>query len=249
MDLTYEQKYHQLEEEHWWFTGRRDAVRKLIHSLQVPHTADILEIGCSAGPLQQILKTDGYTSLTGIDISEKAIALARYRGVPNVSVMDGARLDFPDASFDLLLASDVLEHIEDEVQAVREWTRVLRPGGQMIVFVPAFQMLWTRHDEVNHHYRRYTAAHLRRVLQEAGLQLERSSYWNTTLFFPTSAMRLAQRVLPRPAPSNGVDTGDLKKFPGWLNSLLSILLKTENNFLRHAPLPVGVSVFAVARKR
>ncbi|SHK11024.1 class I SAM-dependent DNA methyltransferase [Hymenobacter psychrotolerans] len=248
MDLTYEQKYHQLEEQHWWFTGRRDAVRKLIHSLQIPASASILEIGCSAGPLQQILKADGYQRLTGIDISENAIALAKERGIPNVSVMDGAQLEFADASFDLLIASDVLEHIEDEERAVREWSRVLRPGGRMIVFVPAFQMLWTRHDEVNHHFRRYTGAHLRGVLQKAGLHLERSSYWNSTLFFPTSMMRLAKRILPRPATTEPTDTGDLKQFPGWINSALSRLLKTENTLLKHAPLPVGVSVFAIARK-
>jgi ubiquinone/menaquinone biosynthesis C-methylase UbiE len=247
MDLAYEQKYHQLEEQHWWFAGRRDAIRKLINHMQVPVEANILEIGCSAGPLQQILHTDGYTNLTGIDISENAIKLAEQRGVPNVSVMDGAKLDFADASFDLVVASDVLEHIEDEELAVREWARVLRPGGCMIVFVPAFQMLWTHHDEVNHHYRRYTAAHLRRVIQRAGLTVERSSYWNSTLFFPASVVRLAKRIYSRPS-SNTVDTGDLKQFPGWLNSLFGNLLKTENSFLKYASFPVGVSVFAIGRK-
>lgn len=247
MNLTYEQKYHQLEEAHWWFAGRRDAIRKLIRSLRLPVTADVLEIGCSGGPLQQILLNDGYTQLTGIDISENAIALAHSRGLANVSVMDGASLSFADNSFDLLLASDVLEHIEDEAQAVREWCRVLRPGGRMIVFVPAFQMLWTRHDEVNHHFRRYTDAHLRRVLQQAGLQLERSSYWNTTLFFPITAIRLLQRLIA-PAPSNTSYTGDLKQLPPWINKALSQLLKTENTILQRLPLPVGVSVFAIARK-
>lgn len=247
MDLSYEQKYHQLEEEHWWFAGRRDAVRKLIRSLRIPTTAEVLEIGCSGGPLQQILVADGYTRLTGIDISEKAIALAHTRGLANVSVMDGAQLLFADNSFDLLLASDVLEHIENEEQAVREWYRVLRPGGRMIVFVPAFQMLWTHHDEVNHHFRRYTSAHLRRVLLQAGLQLERVSYWNSTLFFPTTAIRLLQRLMVS-SRSDIPYTGDLKQVPSWLNKALGQLLSTENTILQHLPLPVGVSVFAIARK-
>ncbi len=248
MDLNYEQRYHQLEEAHWWFTGRRDAIRKLIHGLRIPTTADVLEIGCSGGPLQQILLADGYTRLTGIDISEKAIALAHTRGLVNVSVMDGACLTFADNSFDLLLASDVLEHIEDEQQAVREWCRVLRPGGRMIVFVPAFQMLWTRHDEINHHFRRYTGSRLRRVLEQAGLELERSSYWNSALFFPTTAVRLLQRLLVR-SRSDIPYAGDLKLLPRWLNVLLSWLLKMENMLLLHVGLPVGVSVFAIARKR
>lgn len=247
MDLSYEQQYHQLEEAHWWFAGRRDAIRKLIRSLHIQTTADILEIGCSGGPLQQILRAEGYTHLTGIDISATAIALAQKRGLPNVSVMDGAQLAFPDNSFDLLLASDVLEHIADEQQAAREWCRVLRPGGRMIVFVPAFQLLWTRHDEVNHHFRRYTEGHLRQVLQQAGLELQRTSYWNSTLFFPTAAMRLLRRLVAR-SRSNTPYTGDLKQLPPWLNSLLSNLLKTENSLLQHVSLPVGVSVFAIARK-
>jgi len=247
MDLNYEQKYHQLEEQHWWFAGRRDAVRKLIHSLRVPLSNDVLEIGCSAGPLQQILRADGYTNLTGIDISESAIALAKKRGIPNVSLMDGANLDFPDQSFDLLLASDVLEHIEDEERATHEWHRVLRPGGRMIVFVPAFQLLWTKHDEINHHYRRYTAGNLRRTLQQAGLEIERSSYWNSSLFFPASIIRVAQRIIQNRSTIN-THTGDLKELPNWINSALSLLLKAENNILRYTRLPVGVSVFAVARK-
>lgn len=248
MDLSYEQQYHQLEEAHWWFAGRRDAIRKLIRSLHIPTTADILEIGCSGGPLQQLLLSDGYTQLTGIDISEKAIALAQTRGLVNVSVMDGAHLAFPDNSFDLLLASDVLEHIADEQQAAREWCRVLRPGGRMLVFVPAFQLLWTRHDEVNHHFRRYTGAHLRHVLRQAGLELERTSYWNSALFFPATAIRLLQRLPAVRSASAVSHTGDLKQLPRWLNSLLSNLLKTENSLLQHMSLPVGVSVFAVARK-
>lgn len=248
MDLAYEKKYHQLEEQHWWFAGRRNAVRQLVHKLRIPHTADILEIGCSAGPLQKQLGKDGFTSLTGIDISETAILLAKHRGIQNVSVMDGAKLDFPDASFDVVIASDVLEHIEDENQAVREWKRVLRPGGCMLVFVPAFQQLWTKHDEVNHHYRRYTGRHLRATLAQAGLHLERSSYWNLALFFPTFLIRSVQRALPRHNQAEAY-TGDLKEFPSFLNSALTLLLRAENTLLRYASFPVGVSVFAIARKK
>nr|WP_243900452.1 class I SAM-dependent methyltransferase [Hymenobacter defluvii] len=246
--MTYEKKYHQLEEKHWWFAGRRSTVRQLVNELRIPHTSDILEIGCSAGPLQKQLAEDGYMSLTGIDISETAIALAKDRGIQNVSVMDGANLAFPDASFDVVIASDVLEHIQDEYQAIQEWKRVLRPGGRMLIFVPAFQLLWTQHDEINHHYRRYTGRRLRDALTQAELHLERSSYWNTFLFFPTSAIRLLQRVLPRRTKSNNY-TGDLKEFPRWLNNGLTALLKVEDVLLRYTSLPVGVSVFAIVRKK
>src|SRR5687767_2356200 len=131
MDLTYEAKYHQLEEQHWWFASRRDAVYDLIAGLKLPASAAILEIGCSGGPLLQRLRAAGYTDLTGIDVSAPAIELAVARGVSNVSVMDGAALEFVTARFDVVIASDVLEHIEDETKALNEWTRVLKPGGQL----------------------------------------------------------------------------------------------------------------------
>ncbi|MCC2545879.1 class I SAM-dependent methyltransferase [Hymenobacter sp. BT175] len=245
MHPAYEQTYHQLEEQHWWFAARRSAVFDLVGELRVPSDAAILEIGCSGGPLLLALRKAGYHNLTGIDLSEKGIALAQARGFSNVSVMDGARLEFADNSFDLVIASDVLEHIEDDAQALREWQRVLRPGGRLIVFVPAFPFLWSRHDEVNYHFRRYTGTDLRKVLTTARLQVERLSYWNFTLFFPTSVVRMLQR---KTQATIGNSNGDLLKLPTVLNKSLRALIGLENLLLRRINLPVGVSTFAIARK-
>ena len=245
MNIEYEIKYHQIEENYWWFQARRDMVFRLVQDMQLSHDAAILEIGCSGGPLLQRLRGTGYTHLTGIDVSETGIAVAQQRGVPNVSCMDGAHLTFPDASFDLVVASDVLEHIEDEAQALREWVRVLRPGGHLLVFVPAFQFLWGKHDVVNQHFRRYTAAQLAARMREAGLQVRRRSYWNVSLFFPTAAVRLFKRLLPnddKPAKD------DLFAAPPLLNTLLSGVIAAENRLLQAVNAPVGVSVFAVASK-
>lgn len=245
MNIEYEVKYHQIEENYWWFQARRDMVFRLIQDLRLPHTAPILEIGCSGGPLLQRLTNQGYTDLTGIDVSEAGIAVAQLRGIPNVSCMDGANLDFPDASFDLVVASDVLEHIQDEGQALRDWARVLRSGGQILIFVPAFQFLWGKHDEVNHHFRRYTSAQLAQSLSGAGLQAERLSYWNVSLFFPTAAVRLFKRLLPA---DKRPDKDDFFATPPLLNTLLRGLITTENRILQALNAPVGVSVFALARK-
>ena len=249
MDLTYEAKYHQLEEQHWWFASRRDAVYELIQQLNLSPEAAILEIGCSGGPLMQRLRRQGYTHLTGIDVSAPAIELAQARGVPNVSVMDGAALAFADASFDLVIASDVLEHIEDEGRALREWTRVLRPGGQLLVFVPAHAYLWSAHDVVNHHFRRYSRAGLVAAMQGTGLHVVRSSFWNAALYLPTAALRLGKRLLGAdPVAEAATSTGDLHQFSGSLNRLLLSWVRAENFVLRHLGLPIGVSVFALARK-
>ena len=250
MDLTYEARYHQLEEQHWWFASRRDAVYDLVKGLQLPVDATILEIGCSGGPLMQRLRAAGYTDLTGIDVSEPAIELSRARGVSHVSVMDGAALDFANARFDLIIASDVLEHIENEQQALREWVRVLKPGGRMLVFVPAHTYLWSEHDVVNHHFRRYSRQSLLHALGRAGLQVQRSSFWNAALYFPTAALRLGRRLLFGPVPSEKKPnaTGDLHDFGDPANSLILQWIKAENRLLRYFNLPLGISVFALARK-
>ena len=250
MDLTYEAKYHQLEEQHWWFASRRDAVYDLIQTLNLPSSAAILEIGCSGGPLMQRLRAAGHTDLTGIDVSAPAIEVARSRGVPNVSVMDGTALEFADNRFDLVIASDVLEHIEDEGRALREWARVLRPGGRLLVFVPAHTYLWSEHDVVNHHFRRYSRAGLVAAVERAGLRAQRSSFWNAALFVPTAALRLGQRLVSGPvAPVQKPGaTGDLYRFGNLLNQLLLGWLRAENHLLRRFNLPLGVSVFALAQK-
>jgi SAM-dependent methyltransferase len=250
MDLTYEAKYHQLEEENWWFASRRDAVYDLVSRLQLPLAAAILEIGCSGGPLMQRLRTAGYTDVTGIDVSEPAIELAHARGVLNTSLMDGAALEFADARFDLVIASDVLEHIENEGTALREWSRVLKPGGQALIFVPGHTYLWSEHDVVNHHFRRYSRQGLVDAIERAGLQAKRSSFWNAAMFFPTAVLRLGRRLLSGPVSpvKKPGATGDLHQLVGPANSLLLQWVKAENRLLRHVNLPLGVSVFALAQK-
>ena len=196
------------------------------------------------------LRETGFTNVTGIDISPRAIELAHRRGLPNTSVMDGTKLDFPDESFDLVIASDVLEHIDDEALALREWRRVLRPGGRLLVFVPAFPMLWSQHDVVNHHFRRYTRDSLVTSLRAGSFTVSRSSYWHGALFAPTLVVRGLQRLLQ---PSKGQEkaddaSGDLLALPKPLNATLLGLLRLENTLLRHFNFPLGVSVFAVAHK-
>ena len=247
MNRHYEVIYHQLEEQHWWFAGRRDMTFRLVQQLALPPDAAILEVGCSGGPLLLALRTAGFRRLMGIDISADSIALAQARGLSNVAVMDGAHLTFPDQSFDLLIASDVLEHIEDEAQALREWRRVLRPGGRLIVFVPAYRQLWSAHDVANHHFRRYSRATLRQALRRSGWRVNRLSYWNFTLFFPAYLVRTGQRRLRGGRPLAAA-SGDLHGLPRPLNQLLIWLLRGENVWLRRLNFPVGVSVFALAQR-
>jgi SAM-dependent methyltransferase len=166
------------------------------------------------------------------------------RGLTGIAVMDAGRLGFAPASFDLVVASDVLEHIEDDAGALAEWRRVLKPRGRLLVLVPAFQMLWAAHDTVNRHHRRYTVAQLRRRLVAAELRVERTGYWNFALFLPILAVRVARRFLGREGRERA---GDLRRLPELANRGLYTLQRAENRWLlRSLPFPVGVSAFAVA---
>ncbi|KUG06090.1 class I SAM-dependent methyltransferase [Solirubrum puertoriconensis] len=250
MDIRYEAQYHLLEEQHWWFQARRDFVFALVQELGLAPTAPLLEIGCSGGPLLLRLRESGFSNITGIDISPRAIELAHRRGLPNSFAMDATKLDFADESFDIIIASDVLEHIEDEAQALREWHRVLRPGGRLIVFVPAFSMLWSQHDVVNHHFRRYTRETLLTALRQGAFSISRSSYWNGVLFAPALLVRGMQRLLQPNAPAaEAADAnGDLTALPKSINKALLSLLRFENKLLGKLNFPVGMSVFAIAHK-
>ncbi|MBC5774449.1 class I SAM-dependent methyltransferase [Pontibacter sp. KCTC 32443] len=245
MDARYEEKYHTLEEQHWWFRARRHMVYTLVQELNLPPDAAILEVGCSAGPLLLQLQQAGYTNLTGIDVSKKAIALGQQRGLKGISVMDGAKITFPDAAFDLVITSDVLEHIADDAKAIQEWARVLKSGGKMIVFVPAFQHLWSGHDVVNHHFRRYTKTQLKAIVAQAGLQVNRASYWNFSLYFPTWVVRRLQNSI---ASENSPHEDNLQQVPGIVNGVLTTLVKLENKVLKKMDLPIGVSTFVLAEK-
>ena len=242
MEATYERKYHQLEKQHWWFVGRRAIIAQLLK--KVPKGAQLLEIGCSSGIFLQLLKQKGYNHVTGIDISKQAIANCKRQRLQSVSVMDGAQTKFKTSQFDVIIASDVLEHIKQDTKALKEWKRILKPNGLLIVFVPAFPLLWSQHDVHNQHCRRYTKTTLRQLLSQAGFSSSlRISYWNTLLFLPTIAIRLLQRLLHK----KGKKKDNLHETPAFLNGLFLLLLRFEHMLLRFINLPVGVSVFAVVR--
>lgn len=245
MKKEYEEQYHRLEERHWWFQGRRQLVHALVLQANPNRACRILEIGCSGGPLIQQLNADGYAHVTGIDISTDGIEICQQRGLPDTHVMDAQKLSFADESFDIITASDVLEHLADAPQALREWLRVLKPGGRLIVFVPAFQFLWSEHDDVNKHFRRYNRPELRQLLTENGCVLARSSYWNFMLFWPVAIVRLIRRLRPR----RETFAGDIRPTPALLNRALIWLLSCENSLLlRGLNFPVGVSVMAMGSR-
>jgi SAM-dependent methyltransferase len=243
MQKKYENKYHELEENHWWFKVRRNIIFNLLKQYRRSLNAKIIDIGCSGGNLLQELNIKGYTNLAGVDLSKQAIDLCHSKGLVNTFIESGVKTNFPVESFDVVISSDILEHLEDENGAVKEWNRLLKSSGYLIIFVPAYKFLWCQHDVANMHYRRYSLNDLKEVLNRNGFDIVRISYWNFLLFFPTFILRMSEKVFSR---KNGAD--QLVKFNPFINNILIIWVGIENRVLSWINLPLGVSVFAVARK-
>jgi SAM-dependent methyltransferase len=242
MDIEYEKRYHKVETENWWFVSRR---RYLLDVLKnAPKDSLILDIGCSSGIFLKELELQGFKmeNLFGIDISEKAIQNCKNNGIQNAFVMDAQKIDLPE-KFDIIVASDCLEHLRDDIQAIRNWYELLKTGGMMCVFVPAFQSLWSTHDEVNMHFRRYTNKELKDKLTSEKLTVLKSSYWNFSLFIPLYLFRKIDAVLSRKKKKEGqVIDGKIA------NVVLLKLLLLENKLLKYVNFPVGVSTFCIAKK-
>ena len=246
MQDDYEEKYHRVESEHWWFVARRHLVCALVQRYASAPSSRILDLGCSGGVTIQQLVRAGYTDVGGLDVSPAAIERCRSVGLTNLHAMDAQAPDLPNDSYDLIIASDVLEHLADEQAALQAWCRILRPNGVLLVFVPAFMFMWSPHDIVNQHYRRYRLPELQASLAAAGFETLRRSYWNFLIFPPAALVRLLQRVLP---PIRGMIHLELRLPPAPLNRALVGLLRLENWLIRQGVTwPWGQSALVIARK-
>lgn len=245
MEDFYEEKYHQVEKKQWWFVSRRDIILgQALSILKDKPDSQILEIGCSSGLLTISLEEKGL-NVTAIDISPKAVSRAQALGCKNVQVLNGGELLFPDNSFDLIIASDVLEHIEDDANAVRNWKKLLKPGGYAIVYVPAFSFLWSKFDEINCHFKRYRLVELENLFKTNGLSIKRASYWNFSLFLPVYFIRKLSKLLGETEQSASSQI-NLPSKP--INSLLLFLLKLEKFWLLKLKFPFGISCFVISQK-
>lgn len=247
MDKDYESKYHREEFKNWWFIARRDMLHRMFRKYAIPKNARILDIGCAGGAFLTELKQKGYNNVYALDYSADAIALCRKNGIEHAYVMDGHKPEFPEGTFDVIVASDSLEHLEDEQKALSNWHKVLKDGGIAIIYVPAYMFLWSYHDDINFHYRRYTLGSLCNALRKNHFKILKSGYWNMGVFLPTAAVRLLGR-LKRSGPSEQKKGAQLVVLPAPVTAVLVGWMKIENRVSTWLKLPFGVSTYAVVRK-
>jgi len=231
-----------VEQSHWWYTGRRKILESFLEDI-CSHITDrrprILDVGCGTGA--NLLMLSKYGDAEGVDISEDALAFCRERGLENVKLGAAEKLPYEDGTFDLVTALDVVEHLDDDLGGLREMRRVLRPGGRVLLFVPTFMFLWGLQDDVSNHRRRYRLPELRRVLEQAGFEIERTTYANITFFLPILLARKLMRATGIKAESeNNINVPAL-------NGLLGGMLGAESVVLKYMNIPFGVSGLCVAR--
>ena len=241
MNVAEYERLFRAEESQWWYAGMRAISFSLLDAATGPAPGRFLDSGCGTGVNLAHLGRRGRA--VGVDLSEEAIRFCRGRGVTAVRGSVVA-LPFRGDAFDCATSFDVLYHrwVTDDGAAVRELARVLKPGGLLLVRVPALQMLWGAHDEAVHSRHRYTRREVERLLAQAGFEVLRATYANF-LLFPLLAVR---RTLDRVSGRHG---SDVEFLPGPLEWAFRSLLELEARLVRHVSLPIGGSVFALARKR
>ena len=230
------------QDRHWWFVGRRKVITQVIRRLvALPSNPRILEAGCGYGGNLAMLGKFGDVDAFEFEESARqyASSLAN-RPVAYGYLPDNAGFD--DDRFDLIAMLDVLEHIDDDVGALRTLSQRLDRGGSILLTIPAFPWLWSQHDEIHHHKRRYTKASLAAALRKAGLEPVNMSYFNTLLFPLAIVQRLALRLRGKKL---GLDDAP----PGFLNTLFAKIFGLESHLVGRVTLPVGLSLFVVARPK
>lgn len=242
MDRRIYEQMQAVENDHWWFRGRRQVIGAMLGDVARGIAGRVLDAGCGSGGNLGIYTRFG--DVMGVDMDVTALGHALGRGYRAVGVASLGVLAFRDAAFDLVCATDVIEHVEDDGGALGEFRRVTAAGGHLLVTVPAYRWLWSDSDVQLGHHRRYTARELAQRCTAAGWTVQRTSYFNTMLLPPIAAVRwVRQRKGSAFAPTELAQTGPAA------NRVLRVPLALEARLVgAGVRLPTGVSIACLCQR-
>ena len=249
MDKTYFKQYYRLEREHWWFKARVKILASVLKKhIPLNKPIKILNVGVATGATSQMLQQFG--EVTSIEFDQDCCTFMNE--VSNLNIQQGSitSLNFADNQFDLVCAFDVIEHVEDDIKAASELERVCLPNGFIYVTTPAYQFLWSEHDVVNHHFKRYTLTTFRSLFTGRSIKNIKKTYFNSFLFLPIAVIRiLLWPFQKKKIVSNTPKETDATRFtPGILNNAFYQLFLFEKVLLNIFSLPFGVSILLLMKK-
>ena len=242
MERVVYQQMAELDQRHWWYRARREVLAELIRRVvHPPKNAVVLELGCGTG--HNLAMLGNFGKVDALELDEEARGHAEKRLGRSVMSAPLPELEgVPEHHYDLVGAFDVIEHIEDDKAALASIASRLKKNGKFVMTVPAHPWMWSAHDVVNHHKRRYSKRQLRSLIESSPLKLERVGYFNSLLFPLAAAERLSSKLRKK-------DSADVKLPSAPLNKALERTFAAERHFIGRLPLPPGLSLFAVASAR
>ena len=245
MDRQFYQDYYKLEREHWWFKVRANIIEEQLMKLNLPKDSRILNVGAATFRSSEMLSQFG--KVTSLEYDKECCEFVRNQ--LKKEVINGSALDLPfeTSAFDLVCAFDVVEHIENDKLALKEMRRVCKENGVIFITVPAFNFLWSEHDEIAHHYRRYTKKTLMKVVNTPKEKIIRNTYFNSLLFFPIAFIRGLSNLFKKKNEKLESDFDKVGK-GSFLNVIFEKIFAFERRLLRFLNFPIGVSLMVMYKK-
>jgi SAM-dependent methyltransferase len=242
-EIVYHEQYKS-EDNYWWFIARNKILENTVRTFcNLSKSFNLLDVGCGTGGFASLLKDD--CNVIGIDTSDIALDYAKKRGLKN---LHNCYLNQFDKSkygkINVITMLDVIEHIEDDYSVVKDAYQILDSGSYMIASVPAYQWLWSRHDEIHMHYRRYTVTRFKKLFKAAGFKVMYTSYFNTILFPPAVLKRFSDKLTGGDKKSDA----PIDEVPDFINSIFTKLFLLEKSLIPKVTIPFGVSIVLVAKK-
>jgi len=248
MDHKFYQEYYNLEREGWWFKARLSILESYCKKIINHPEMRILNVGAATGATSEMLSKFG--EVTSLEYDEFCCKFLKEKtGIEAINA-SLTNLPFEDDSYDIICAFDVIEHIEDDIKAIEEIHRVLKPNGKYLLTVPAFQSLWSNHDVINHHYRRYRKNQFNKLIVNNKLKINYSTYFNFWLFIPISIVRFILNNIPRKKNSDSTGSdNEIMQSSKIVNGILYRIFYSEKFLLKlNIKFPFGVSILTIGSK-